>query len=146
MKHFRSILSLVLVLVMTLLVSCGSPEAKAPPTYTPDRIAQVSRSLTPVVEVRERLPELKQLIQKQDWIYVGNFIHGPLGSLRHDLSYVARNLLPGDQPAARELAKDIAVHFEKIDAAAKDANYAEAVRNYNEVVDDLDTFIGQAPK
>ncbi|MEC4985497.1 MAG: photosystem II protein PsbQ [Oscillatoria sp. PMC 1068.18] len=146
MKHFRSFLSLVLVLVMTLLVSCGSPEAKAPPTYTPDRIAKIERSLTPVVQVQERLPELQKLIQKQDWVYVDNFLHGPLGSLRRDLSYVAGNLLPEDQPAIRALAKDIAAHFEKIDNAAKDGNYPEAANNYSEVVDDLNTLISQASK
>jgi len=39
MLKFRSILSLILVLVTTLLVSCGSPNtAEIPPTYTPELV------------------------------------------------------------------------------------------------------------
>lgn len=147
MLNFRSILSLLLVLVTTVLVSCGSPNtAQVPPTYTPELVSQLQRYATPVENMVDRLPELGKHIQRRDWINVETFIHGPLGELRHDLSYIARNLLPEDQKGAKEMADDIAAHFERIDAAAKEGTYSVALENYNEVLVDLKTFLSQLPE
>lgn len=147
MRYFRSILSLLLVGVMTLLVSCGNGDvAKVPPTYTPELVSQLQNYAVPIEKAREEMPRLGNLIQKRDWDDVGSFIHGPLGELRHSMSYVARTLLPDDQPGAKELSQDIAAHFERIDAAAKEGTYSVALSNYNEVVADLETFLSLIPE
>jgi photosystem II protein PsbQ len=147
MRYFRSILSLLLVGVMTLLVSCGNGDvAKVPPTYTPELVTQIQRYAVPIEQAREELPRLGNLIQERDWDDVESFIHGPLGELRHSMSYVARTLLPEDQPGATEMAKDISAHFERIDAAAKAGTYTTALENYNEVVADIETFLSLIPE
>lgn len=146
MRYFRPILSLFLVGMMTLLVSCGGGNvAQAPPTYTPELVTQIQRYAVPLEQARDEMPKLGNLIQKRDWDNVESFIHGPLGELRHSMSYVARTLLPADQPGAKELSKDIAAHFDRIDAAAKEGTYTVALENYNEVVADIETFLSLIP-
>lgn len=140
MLRIRSILPLILVLVATVLVSCGGPNAVAPPTYTPEKIAQIQKALTPIEKVQERMPELGSLIADEDWVYVDNLIHGPFGQLRSSMSYLASLLLPKDQPQARDIAKDITKDLENIDAAAKAENYPAAQRAYSSVLVDFDTL------
>ncbi|MEO1672632.1 MAG: photosystem II protein PsbQ, partial [Cyanobacteria bacterium J06631_2] len=112
MKIFRPILSLILVLATTLLVSCGSPTASAPPTYTPEILQKVSTYRIPLDIARDRLPELGESIGKEDWVNANSFLHGPLGSIRRDLTYLSKALLPDEQDPALDLAKDIFKHFE----------------------------------
>lgn len=146
MNIFRSILSLVLVLVATLLVSCGSPQASAPPTYTPDKIEKINTYRIPIDTARQRMSELGQAIGQENWADVSNFIHGPLGLIRRDMTYLADSLLPEEENKAKVLAKDIFKHLENIDLAAKNKNYTQAMEQYKEVVSDLDNFAGLIPQ
>jgi len=141
MKYLRSILSLLLVCITTLLVSCGNPTVATPPTYTPNLVAEIGRYSAPIAEMQEELPRLGKLIQKRDWNNVQSFIHGPLGELRHDMSSIARTVLTRDEESVRELAKEISGHLNHIDAAAKESQYSTALENYKEVVIDIETFL-----
>ena len=145
MNIFRSILSLLLVLVATMLVSCGEPQASAPPTYTPEKIEKINTYRIPIDVARQRMPELGAAIERENWADVSSFIHGPLGLIRRDMTYLADSLLPEDEKKATALAKDIFNHLEDIDAAAKNKNYTEAIGEYKEVVSDLDVFAGLIP-
>jgi photosystem II protein PsbQ len=145
MKNFRSILSLILVLVTTLLVSCGSPNASAPPTYTPEKLQQIETYRIPVDIAQQKLSELGELISNEDWVNTKSLIHGPLGLIRRDMTYLSNALLPEDKAKATELAKDIFRHFEDIDAAAKDKDYRAAIGEYKEVVSDFDVYLQLVP-
>ncbi|MEO0835575.1 MAG: photosystem II protein PsbQ, partial [Cyanobacteria bacterium J06642_3] len=107
MKIFRPILSLILVLATTLLVSCGGPSASAPPTYTPEKLQKISTYRIPLDVARQRLPELGEYISQEDWTDADSFLHGPLGLIRRDLTYLSNALLPDEQEPALNLAKDI---------------------------------------
>lgn len=147
MSRQRSLLSLILVLLATFLISCGSPTvAKAPPTYTTAQLTKIQTYLPEIQAVRNRSEELKNLIQKNDWIYVGNFIHGPLAEARLNMTYVIPNLLPQDQPAARQITRDLFNHLVKIDQAATNGNYQLAVSTYPAVVADIDKFLDLVPE
>ncbi|MGF1540788.1 MAG: photosystem II protein PsbQ [Pleurocapsa sp.] len=145
MKIFRSILPLILVLVTTLLVSCGSPTASAPPTYTPEKLQKIETYRIPVDIAQQRLSKLGKLIDEEDWVDTESFIHGPLGLIRRDMTYLSNALLPEDQTKATELAKDIFRHFEDIDMAAKNNDYQAAIREYKEVVSDFDLYLQLIP-
>lgn len=146
MKRLNVILPLIFALVATLLVACGGPTvAQAPPTYTPDKVSEIQRYMVPIDNARERMPELGQLIEKKDWIFVRNFIHGPLGQLRGSMSYVARTLLPNDEPKAKTLAEDLFGHLEEIDAASQRNSYPAAIQQYKEAVGDFDAFLSLIP-
>lgn len=146
MKIFRPILSLILVLATTLLVSCSNAEVAAPPTYTPEKLQKVSTYRIPLDIARDRLPILGEAIDTGNWTDADSFLHGPLGSIRRDLTYLSKALLPDEQKPALDLAKDIFKHFENIDVAVAEKDYSLANSQYREVVADLDTYASLIPQ
>ncbi|BAZ44567.1 photosystem II protein PsbQ [Chondrocystis sp. NIES-4102] len=146
MKIFRPILSLILVLVTTVLVSCGSPNASAPPTYTPEKLQQISTYRIPLDLARQRISELGKYIADEDWVNADSFLHGPLGLMRRDLTYLSKALLPDEQEPALNVAKDIFKHIENIDAAVGEKNYTVAISQYKEMVSDLDAYTQLIPQ
>ncbi len=146
MRIFRSILSLALVLIATFLVSCSSPSASAPPTYTPEKLEQIQTFRIPIDEARQRMSELASYIAREDWVDTQSFIHGPLGQLRRDMIYLANALLPEDQKKASTLAKEIFRHLEDLDAAAKEQNSPAVQKQFAEAIKDFDAYIQLIPE
>lgn len=145
MKVYRSILALLLAVVTTFLVSCGGPKA-ALPTYTPDQLAKIEQQATSVTALRDRMPFLEEKIQNRNWTDVGTYIHGPLGELRRQVSYLTRELLPADQKAANAAAKDLFSSFEKIDVAATKAQSDVARQSYQEALKNFEAFLRILPQ
>jgi|SRR6478672_5195833 len=146
MARYRSILSLILAFVTVFIVSCSSPTAFKPPTYTSAQLEKIQGYANDLGAVRDRLPELATLIQNRKWSDVESFIHGPLGELRVQMSTVARDLLPNAQSTALETAKNVFGHLNKLDQAAKDTSYEQAIRQYAEALKDFDAFFELLPK
>jgi len=146
MRRYRSILALMLALVTTCLVSCGSPAAtEPPPAYTAQQVEQIQRTVANLSELREKMPVLKTKIDDRDWVDVGTYIHGPLGSLRQKMSYMTRQLLPQDQKAASAAAEDLFEHLQQINTAAESRNYQLAITNYQEALIDFDRYLKLIP-
>lgn len=146
MARYRSILSWILALLTVFVVSCGSPTAAKPPTYTPAQLEQIEQTASKIQAMRDRLSELATLITSRKWVDVGTFIHGPLGTLRQEMAYLSSNLLKKDQKAARETAKNVFGHLELIDKASQEGDYVVAVQNYAEAVKDFDAFLNLIPQ
>lgn len=147
MPNLRSILSLVLVLVAVLLASCGSPQARqVPRTYTPAQIEQIQRYAAPIEGAREQMSRLRTYISENNWVDTRTLIHGPLGQLRQNAIGLSRALLPEDERRAAQLARELFGHFERIDAAAKDRNAAQAQVQFREALEDFDAFLNLIPK
>ena len=145
MKIFRSFLSVILILVATVLVSCGSPQASAPPTYTPEKLQQIETYRIPVDNARNNMSRLKELIQEQDWLDTRSYIHGPLGFLRRDFRYLSDSLLPDDAKQAKAISEDIFLRLENIDAAAKDQDSRTVATEFNKAISDFDEYIDLIP-
>ena len=145
MKIFRSFLSVMLILVATVLVSCGSPQASAPPTYTPEKLQQIETYRIPVDNARDNMSRLKELIQEQDWLDTRSYIHGPLGFLRRDFRYLSDSLLPDDAKQAKAISEDIFLRLENIDAAAKDQDARTVATEFNKAISDFDEYINLIP-
>ena len=146
MKIFRPILSLILILATTILVSCSGSTASAPPTYTAEKLQKIATYRIPLDVARQRIPELGQYLDEEDWVNADNFLHGPLGLIRRDLTYLSKALLPDEQEPALDTAKDIFNHIQNIDTAVDDHNYNKAVTQYKEMVSDLDAYASLMPQ
>ncbi|MBD6614590.1 photosystem II protein PsbQ [Komarekiella sp. 'clone 1'] len=147
MVRQRSILSFILVLLATFLISCGGPGvAVAPPTYTASQIEKIQTYVPKIQTVRDRSEELKKLIQRKDWIDVSNFIHGPITEARLSMTYVTPNLLPKDQPTARQVTRDLFNHLVKVNQAALDRNSQQALSNSQAAFADIDKFLQLLPQ
>ncbi len=112
MRILRSLLSLMLVLVATVLVSCSSPTASVPEVYTPEKLQTIKIYRIPVDIAKEEIFTLSGLISDQNWTDVKSSIHGPLGILRRDLRYLSEALLPDDKEKSLEIAEDLFVRLE----------------------------------
>jgi photosystem II protein PsbQ len=146
MSKYRSILSLVLAFVATVIVGCSGPATPIKLTYTPEQIAEIQSYASQISALRDRLPELDKLIQDENWVFTRNFIHGPMGELRVTLNQAARNLFPEAQKQARQLAKQVAEDLEDIDRAAADQDYRDASRHYADAVKDFEAFLQSLPQ
>jgi photosystem II protein PsbQ len=147
MARQRSILSLILVLLATFLISCGSPNVAAPPpTYTQEQLVKIQEYVPQIQAVRSRSQELQRLIQTKQWIKVKNFIHGPMAEARLSMNYITSNLLSKDQSAGRELVRDVLNHLIKIDQAADDGDTNLALNNYVAAFTDFDQFLQLLPQ
>lgn len=146
MKPLRSILTLLLAAFAILLVSCGGSVAKAPPVYTPEKIAAIERYMTPVYAARDKMPELAEYIETGDWDSVSFFIHGPLGELSSPMGYINRSaVLPKDRPALAELYDSFYKDIERLDAEAQAKNTSFAVDAYQSALKDFDAYIDLIP-
>lgn len=143
--RFRTALSFVLAAISVLIVSCGGSNVSQPTTYSGEQIAQIEIYAPRVIELRDRFPELENYIQNKDWVNISSFIHGPMGELRARLGRVSARLLPQDAKQAKALADELAVHLERLDAAAQEYDQIEAAKQYREALDDFDTFISLIP-
>jgi photosystem II protein PsbQ len=146
MERFRSILAVLLAFVCAFLVSCSSPTEVKPPTYTEAQIQQIQGYVSGLGKMRDRFPELAKLVQDENWTFVKNFIHGPLGELRAKMSLVERNLLPAEQPAAKAKSKDVFDDLNAIDSAASEQDYKAAIAAYAALQKDIQAFLELAPQ
>jgi photosystem II protein PsbQ len=147
MVRQRSILSMIMVLLATFLISCGGPGvAVAPPTYTASQLEKIQTYVPEIQTVRDRSEELKNLIQRKDWIDVSNFIHGPITEARLSMTYITPNLLPKDQPMARQITRDFFNHLVKIDKAANTRNTQVALSDSQAAFADIDKFLQLLPQ
>ncbi len=145
MGRFRPLLGILLAVVATCLVACGSPAAKIPTTYTPEILQQVELYTPAVATLRDRFPELEGYIQQKDWVNVQSFIHGPMGEMRARVNRLAGSLLVKDQPQAQALAKEIYTHLERLDEAAASNQQVIAGQEYRNALDDFDSFLSLVP-
>ncbi len=146
MRRYKAVVGVLLAAIATFLVSCGGgPEAVAP-TYTPEKIATLTSYVSRLEASRNRFPELLSYIEKDNWLSVNNFTHGPLGQMRSELSRLSNQLLPDDQPKAKMLSEEILGHLQNLDDASKDRNYGVALTQYREFVGDFEALLSIVPE
>ena len=145
MRILRSLLSLMLVLVATVLVSCSGPTASVPEVYTPEKLQTIKIYRIPVDIAKKEIFTLSGLISDENWTDVKSVIHGPLGVLRRDLRYLSEALLPDDKEKSLEIAEDLFLRLENLDAAADEKNYSNAIAAYNKAIADLDAYVQLIP-
>jgi len=146
MRRYKAVVGVLLAAIATFLVSCGGgPEAVAP-TYTPEKIATLTSYVSRLESSRNRFPELLNYIEKDNWVNVDNFTHGPLGQMRTELSRLSSQLLPDDQPKAKMLSEEILEHLQNLDNASKDRNYGVALTQYREFVGDFEALLSIVPE
>ena len=146
MRRYRAVVGILLAAIATFLVSCGGGPEAAAPTYTPEKISQLTSYVSRLESSRNRFPELLNYIEKDDWIDVNSFTHGPLGQLRSELQRLSGQLLPDDQPKAKALSEDILGHLQNLDEASQARNAGEALGQYREFVGDFEALLSIVPE
>lgn len=145
MKQYRAVVGVLLAMVATLLVSCSGDTEAVVPTYTPEKISQIQNYVGRIEQARDRLPELQRYIEKDNWVNVDNFTHGPLGQLKPEIVRLTGQLLPADQKKAKVLAEEISGHLQNIDEASQARNYGNAIAQFEEFKTDFDALLDIVP-
>jgi len=145
MKQYRAVVGVLLAAIATLLVSCSNGTEAVAPTYTPEKISQIQNYVGRIEQARGRLTELEGYIQKDNWVNVDNFTHGPLGELKSQIVRLNGQLLPDDQKKAKVLAEEISGHLQNLDTASQERNYSDAIFQFEEFKTDFDALLDIVP-
>ncbi len=113
--------------------------------FSDSQIAQIRKARNQITAAQERLGELGDYIDANDWTYIGNFIHGPLGDLRREAATINRNLPAKEQKEARKQAKQLMSLVERIDAASKDKSATQTNKDFVKLEDSFEGFLSLVP-
>lgn len=126
------------------LAACSGDANAGNKSISPEDIAVIERQAIGFKEAQDRLGDLQQLVDDQNWVFTRNLIHGPLGEVGREMSNINVRLLKKDQANANKLAQKLKKALEDLDEGAKDQNanrmqdaYAEVVQsfsNYAEII------------
>jgi photosystem II protein PsbQ len=147
MRKYQSVIAILLAFVASVFINgCSAAQVSKPLTYSPEQVQQIQTYAADLTAMRDRLPELAEQIQAQEWVDVRAFIRGPLGEVRFKMANLAQTLFPKSRKEISQLAKAISTNLVGIDQAAQGKVYKEAIRNYAEVLRDMDALINSIPQ
>lgn len=142
----RSIFSLLLVLVATLLVACGgSVVVTPPPTYSQLQLERIQDYKASVLAGQQRLETMASAIQASNIQEVQAITRGPLGETMRNMQNLNRNLLPNEQLLAKETTRSLFDHLVELDEALSLKNSGAASRAYAAAKADFETYISLIP-
>lgn len=104
--------------LMISLAACSGSQA-IPPTISADGMAVITRQAEGYLAAMHRLPELGALVEKRDWVFTRNLIHGPMQEVGREMLYINDRLLPADRPEAGRRAKSVKRSLAELDEAAR---------------------------
>ncbi|MEB3325055.1 MAG: photosystem II protein PsbQ [Cyanobacteriota bacterium] len=116
----------IVALLSVSLVACDGGRNKAA-VLSPDDIAAITRQAEGFLAARDRLPELAALVNKRDWTFTRNLIHGPMQEVGRQMLYINRRLLPSEQAEANKRANNLKAALADLDEAAR-VQDADALR------------------
>ena len=116
----RRLVAMTLVLMVTVsLAACGGNQARKPPTISPENISAITRQAEGFLASRDKLPELADLVNRKDWIFTRNLIHGPMQEVGRQMLYINKLLLPADRAEADARARQLKASLAELDEAAR---------------------------
>ncbi len=118
-RVLRSLMALAVAVLLSIsLAACDGSKGKVA-VLSPDDIAAITRQAEGFLDARDRLPELAELVNKRNWVFTRNLIHGPMQEVGRQMLYINRRLLPAEQPEANKLAKNLKDALADLDEAAR---------------------------
>jgi photosystem II protein PsbQ len=124
----RRLATTALVLVLSLsVVACSGSGASTPASLSPEAINAITRQAEGFLAARDRLPDLAELVNKRNWVFTRNLIHGPMQEVSRQMLYINRLLLPSERAEADERAASLKESLAELDEAAR-LQDAEALR------------------
>jgi hypothetical protein len=118
-RFLRALMALVIVALLSVsLVACDGGRNKAA-VLSPDDIAAITRQAEGFLAARDRLPELAALVNKRDWTFTRNLIHGPMQEVGRQMLYINKRLLPSEQAEANQRANNLKAALADLDEAAR---------------------------
>jgi len=120
LHHFLRALTLLAVAAMLSLslVACDGTPKKAD-VISPEDLALITRQAEGFLSARDRLPDLAALVNKRDWTFTRNLIHGPMQEVGREMLYINQRLPKAEQAEANARAKALKDALADLDEAAR---------------------------
>jgi len=116
----RRIVVLALAVALSLsLAACDGGSSRKPPTIGPEDMAMIARQAEGFLAAKDRLPELATLVNKRNWVFTRNLIHGPMQEVGRQMLYINQRLLPVDRAEANKRADQLKNALAELDEAAR---------------------------
>lgn len=143
----RRLVMVVLLLVLSVsLVACDGNQASKPPSISSEDIATITRQAEGFLAARDLLPELATLINKRDWVFTRNLIHGPMQEVGRQMLYINKLLLPADRPEANLRAGKLKTALAELDEAARLQDAENLRRAYIKVASNFGLYAQILPE
>jgi photosystem II protein PsbQ len=91
----------------------------SPPPSARKTSGIITRQAEGFLASRDKLPELADLVNRKDWIFTRNLIHGPMQEVGRQMLYINKLLLPADRAEAEERARQLKASLADLDEAAR---------------------------
>lgn len=119
LRLFRALTLLAVAALLSVsLVACGGAQSK-PPVLSAEDLAVITRQAEGFLDARNRLPELASLVNKRDWTFTRNLIHGPMQEVGREMLYINQRLPKAEQAEANARAKALKDALADLDEAAR---------------------------
>jgi photosystem II protein PsbQ len=116
----RRLAMLVLVVLLSFsLAACDASANRAAPTIGAEDMAMITKQAEGFLSARDRLPELATLVNRRDWTFTRNLIHGPMQEVGRQMLYINQRLLPSDRAEASARADKLKASLAELDEAAR---------------------------
>ena len=107
------------VCICISLAACSGNGNAKPASISPEDMAVIRRQAEGFTQAQERLPDLAALVNRRDWTFTRNLIHGPMQEVGREMLYINQRLLPGDRAEANQLASKLKEALADVDEAAR---------------------------
>jgi len=118
-RFLRALTLLAVTALLSLsLVACDGGQKKAD-VISPADLALITRQAEGFLSARDRLPDLASLVNKRDWTFTRNLIHGPMQEVGREMLYINQRLPKAEQAEANARAKALKDALADLDEAAR---------------------------
>ncbi|MFN9548373.1 MAG: photosystem II protein PsbQ [Cyanobacteriota bacterium] len=118
-RCLRALSLLAVATLLTLsLVACDGGQKQAD-VISPADLALITRQAEGFLSARDRLPELASLVNKRDWTFTRNLIHGPMQEVGREMLYINQRLPKAEREEANARAKALKEALADLDEAAR---------------------------
>jgi photosystem II protein PsbQ len=112
-----TLLAVAALLSLSLAACDGAP--KKADVISADDLALITRQAEGFLAARDRLPELAALVNKRDWTFTRNLIHGPMQEVGREMLYINQRLPKAERAEANERAANLKAALADLDEAAR---------------------------
>jgi photosystem II protein PsbQ len=118
-RFLRALTLLAVAALLSLsLAACDGAPKKADVISAED-LALITRQAEGFLAARDRLPELAALVNKRDWTFTRNLIHGPMQEVGREMLYINQRLPKAERAEANERAVNLKAALADLDEAAR---------------------------
>ena len=119
------------------LLAPGTSHADSPDQ---DDLAVIRRQAAAFVQTEQRLPELANLVNEENWTFTRNLIHGPMQEVGRQMLYINQRLDKSQRKEADRITRNLKQALAELDEAARLQDSEQLQRSYDAVAAGFEAY------